>query len=126
MTRGLRFYARLVLVAMGVLLGPDLLFGALAGSAKLVREGRYDQLAILFPIILAMVACALWGLLLGHHYVHPAFMGLALVWNLWCMLDVLSRAKDSLEYAFALPWLVWTLVISSWFVRLHEREASAR
>jgi Zn-dependent protease with chaperone function len=116
-----RFYVRAAFVGLGVLVGPDLLFGAVAGSSKLIREGRLDQLALLFPIILAMIACALWGILLGPRYVRSWFMAVALVWNLWCMLDVLNRAKDRWEYTFALPWLIWTLVISFWLVRWRER-----
>jgi hypothetical protein len=121
----LRLYLKTGLIAIGVLFGPDLLFGTYAVGVRLATTGSADQVVILFPVMMAALACALWALVAGHWYVRAWFMMLAVGWNLWAMLDVLNRAKDAFECTYVLPWLVWTVWFSFRLVQWGERAKAA-
>ena len=121
MTKKLRMLLRTGLIAIGILFGPGLLFGSLSICIRISRTGSYDRLAIVLPIVLAAVSCALWALVAGHWYVRAWFMALAVAWNLWAMMDVLSQAEAPAECLFALPWLVWTVWFSYRLVQWSDR-----
>ncbi len=103
-----RLYLRTGLVAIGVLFGPDLLFGSVAGTLRLIREGRDDQMAVIAPAALAMIACALWGFVAGHWYVRWWFMAIAAVWNTWAAFDMFARPGTWWTKTAGLIWLAWS------------------
>lgn len=117
----LRLFIRTGLIACGILFGPDMVFAVLFVSIRLSRTNTWNQALIVLPLLLAMVSCALWALIAGHRYVRAWFLVVAVVWNLWAMLDIFKRAQSSWELTFAIPWLVWTVWFSYRLVEYGER-----
>ncbi|HXK36525.1 MAG TPA: hypothetical protein VJ553_02995 [Candidatus Paceibacterota bacterium] len=104
-----RMLLRTGAVAIGVLFGPDLIFGAVVGGFRLIRAGRSDQFLVLMPVMAAFVACALWGFLVGHWYVRNWFLSVAIVWNMWAAFDMFARNGQMAVRASGILWLAWSL-----------------
>jgi hypothetical protein len=107
-------------VAIGVLFGPELIFGSVAGGLRLIREDRLDQFMILMPVMAGFVACALWGFIAGHWYVCNWFLAIAVTWNMWGAFDVLARDGPLEVRAAGILWLVWSLRFFSLLMKRRE------
>ena len=117
---GFRTLLRRGVVAIGVLFGPELIFGAVAGGLRLIRESRIDEFLILMPVMAAFVACALWGFFVGHWYVRNWFMALSAAWNAWAAFDLLARDGPLEVRACGLLWILWSWRFFSLFMKRRE------